>query len=32
LHEKYRGQYGLHGLPGPAIVIDADRWVGWSAR
>jgi PPOX class probable F420-dependent enzyme len=32
LHEKYRGQYGLHGLPGPAIVIDAVNWVGWSAR
>ncbi|MSO79528.1 MAG: TIGR03668 family PPOX class F420-dependent oxidoreductase [Acidimicrobiia bacterium] len=32
LHQKHRGQYGLQGLPGPAIVIDADRWVGWSAR
>ena len=32
LQAKYRGQYGLHRLPGPAIVIDADRWVGWSAR
>lgn len=32
LHDKYRGQYGLHGLPGPAIVVDADHWVGWSAR
>jgi PPOX class probable F420-dependent enzyme len=32
LHEKYRGQYGLHGPPGPAILMVADRWVGWSAR
>ena len=32
LYDKYRGQYGLHGLPGPALVIEANRWVGWSAR
>jgi PPOX class probable F420-dependent enzyme len=32
IFEKYRGQYGLNPLPGPAIVIDIDRWVGWSAR
>jgi PPOX class probable F420-dependent enzyme len=32
LFEKYRGQYGLHPPPGPAIVMSADRWVGWSAR
>lgn len=32
LHAKYRGQYGLHDLPGPALVVDVDRWVGWSAR
>ena len=31
LYEKYRGQYGLHGPPGPAIVMDVDHWVGWSA-
>lgn len=32
LYDKYRGQYGLHGPPGPALVVDIDRWVGWSAR
>jgi PPOX class probable F420-dependent enzyme len=32
LHDKYRGQYGLHGLPGPALVVDLNHWVGWSAR
>jgi PPOX class probable F420-dependent enzyme len=32
VYEKYRGQYGLSTLPGPAIVISIDRWVGWSAR
>ena len=31
LYDKYRGQYGLHPPPGPAILIDATRWVGWSA-
>lgn len=31
LQEKYRGQYGLHPPTGPAIVIDVERWVGWSA-
>ncbi len=31
LREKYRGQYGLHPPTGPAIVIDIERWVGWSA-
>jgi PPOX class probable F420-dependent enzyme len=32
LHEKFRGQYGLHDLPGPALVVDVHHWVGWSAR
>ena len=32
LHQKYRGQYGLQGLPGPALVVDLHHWVGWSAR
>jgi PPOX class probable F420-dependent enzyme len=32
LYDKYRGQYGLYGPPGPAIVIEVERWVGWSAR
>lgn len=31
LYEKYRGQYGIHGLPGPALVVDVNKWVGWSA-
>ena len=31
LHIKYRGNYGRHRPDGPAIVIDVDRWVGWSA-
>jgi len=32
LYDKYRGHYGLALPPGPAIVVDIDRWVGWSAR
>ena len=32
MYEKYRGQYGMHGLPGPALVVDVNKWVGWSAR
>ncbi len=31
LREKYRGQYGLHPPTGPAIVVDVEHWVGWSA-
>jgi PPOX class probable F420-dependent enzyme len=31
LHEKYRDKYGLHPPEGPAIVVEIDRWVGWSA-
>ncbi len=31
LRDKYRGQYGLHPPNGPAIVVDIERWVGWSA-
>jgi len=31
LHIKYRGNYGGDRPDGPAIVIDVDRWVGWSA-
>ena len=31
LREKYRGQYGLDPPSGPAIVLDPDTWVGWSA-
>ena len=31
LHEKYRGHYGLRPPRGPAIVVDLQRWVGWSA-
>jgi PPOX class probable F420-dependent enzyme len=31
LHEKYRGNYGMHRPDGPAIVVDVERWVGWSA-
>ncbi len=31
LHGKYRGSYGRHAFDGPAIVIDAQRWTGWSA-
>jgi len=32
LYDKYRGQYGLHAPGGPAIVLDIERWSGWSAR
>jgi PPOX class probable F420-dependent enzyme len=31
LHAKYRGHYGLRPPRGPAIVVDLQRWVGWSA-
>ena len=31
LHEKYRGHYGLRPPRGAAIVVDLQRWVGWSA-
>lgn len=31
LHDKYRASYGRHRLEGPAIVIDVERWTGWSA-
>lgn len=31
LREKYRGQYGLSPPTGPAIILDPDHWVGWSA-
>jgi len=31
LHEKYREHYGLRAPRGPAIVVDLQRWVGWSA-
>lgn len=31
LREKYRGQYGIRPLPGPAVIIDIERWAGWSA-
>jgi PPOX class probable F420-dependent enzyme len=31
LREKFRGQYGLQPPSGPAIVLRAERWVGWSA-
>jgi len=31
LHEKYRDKYGLHPPEGPAIVVEVQRWVGWSA-
>jgi PPOX class probable F420-dependent enzyme len=31
LVEKYRDQYGPQPPEGPAIVVDVDRWVGWSA-
>jgi len=31
LHEKYRGNYGPRASLGPAIVVDVQRWVGWSA-
>lgn len=32
LYDKYHSQYGLHAPGGPAVVIDIDHWVGWSAR
>lgn len=32
LYDKYRGQYGLQLPPGPAIIINIDRWNGWSSR
>ncbi|MBM3671330.1 MAG: TIGR03668 family PPOX class F420-dependent oxidoreductase [Actinobacteria bacterium] len=31
MYMKYRGQYGMHRLPGPALVVDINKWVGWSA-
>ena len=31
LHEKYRGHYGLQSPRGPAIVMDAQHFVGWAA-
>jgi PPOX class probable F420-dependent enzyme len=31
LREKYRGQYGIRPLPGPAVVVAIERWAGWSA-
>jgi PPOX class probable F420-dependent enzyme len=31
LVEKYRDHYGPQPPEGPAIVVDVDRWVGWSA-
>jgi PPOX class probable F420-dependent enzyme len=31
LEKKYRDQYGIHPPTGPAIVVEAERWRGWSA-
>jgi len=31
LERKYRDQYGIHPPKGPAILIHAERWRGWSA-
>jgi PPOX class probable F420-dependent enzyme len=31
LHGKYRGSYGMHSFDGPAIVVDIERFRGWSA-
>ena len=31
LHSKYRGSYSMHMFKGPTIVIDVERWRGWSA-
>ena len=31
LHDKYRGSYGMHTFDGPTIVIEVERWSGWSA-
>lgn len=31
LEHKYRDQYGLHPPKGPAILLQAEHWRGWSA-
>jgi PPOX class probable F420-dependent enzyme len=31
LAAKYRNQYGISAPTGPGIVVDVERWVGWSA-
>lgn len=31
LARKYHDQYGIHPPKGPAILIEAERWRGWSA-
>ncbi len=31
LLEKYKGHYGLKPVQGPAIVVELQRWAGWSA-
>ncbi len=31
LRDKYRFNYGMQTMTGPAIVIDVERWSGWDA-
>ncbi len=31
LRDKYRFNYGMQTMTGPAIVIEVERWSGWDA-
>jgi PPOX class probable F420-dependent enzyme len=31
LHDKYRGNYGRYAFSGPTIVVDVERWSGWTS-
>lgn len=31
LRDKYRFNYGMQAMHGPAIVVDVERWTGWDA-
>ena len=31
LRDKYRFNYGMQAMNGPAIVVDVERWSGWDA-
>jgi PPOX class probable F420-dependent enzyme len=31
LRDKYRFNYGMQSMTGPAIVVDVERWSGWDA-
>jgi PPOX class probable F420-dependent enzyme len=31
LRDKYRFNYGMQTMTGPAIVVDVERWSGWDA-